>query len=80
MEKDCKNKKETLDSPKEKIVYVGGKPFNIYRLRGKPYDNYRISPQSVNIIGKTYGHPINPCKHLQCIYAIEKMDFKRANL
>ena len=27
-------------SKKGKIVYVVGKPCNIYRLRGKSYDNY----------------------------------------
>ena len=35
MEKDCKNKKETLDSPKEKIVCFVGKPCSIYRLWGE---------------------------------------------
>ena len=38
-------------SSKGKIVYVVGKPCHIYRLRGKPYDNYRISLQSLNITG-----------------------------
>ena len=51
MEKGRKNHRETLYSSKGKIVYVVGKPCNIYRLRGKPYDNYRISPQSVYITG-----------------------------
>ena len=51
MEKGCKNHRETLYFSKGKIVYFVGKPFNIYRLRGKPYDNYRISPQAVNITG-----------------------------
>ena len=32
-------------------VYGVSIGFPIYRLRGKPYDNYRISPQSVNITG-----------------------------
>ena len=27
-------------------------------------DSY--SPFSIDIAGKTYGHPVNPCKHLQC--------------
>ena len=40
MKKDFKNHKETLYSSKGKIVYFVGKPCNIYRLRGKPYDNY----------------------------------------
>ena len=49
MEKGCKNHRETLYSSKGKIVYyVVGKPCNIYRLQGKPYDNYMISSQSVN--------------------------------
>ena len=39
LEKGCKNHKETLYSSKGKIVYVVGKPCNIYRLQGKPYDN-----------------------------------------
>ena len=39
------------NSSKGKIVYVVGKPCNMYRLRGKPYDNYRISQQTVNITG-----------------------------
>ena len=51
MEKGCKNHRETLYFSKGKIVYVVGKPCNIYRLQGKPYDNLRISPQSVNIKG-----------------------------
>ena len=57
MEKVCKNHKETLYSSKEKIVYVVGKPCNIYRLRGNPiviivfssqvtiYKYYMVSPQ-----------------------------------
>ena len=36
--------RETLYSSKGKIVYVVGKPCNIYRLGGKPYDNYSIFP------------------------------------
>jgi hypothetical protein len=36
MEKGCKSHKETLNSSKGKIVYVVGKPCNIYRLRGNP--------------------------------------------
>ena len=51
MEKGCKNHRETLYSSKGKVAYVVRKPCNIYRLRGKPYDYYRISPQSVNITG-----------------------------
>ena len=66
MKKGSKNHRETLYSSKGKIVYDVKKPFNIYRLQGKPYDNYRISLQSVNIAEKTYGNPVNPCKHLQC--------------
>ena len=50
IEKGCKNHRETLYSSKGKIVYVVGKPCNIYRLQGKPYDNYRISIQSVNML------------------------------
>ena len=38
MEKGCKNHRETLYSSKGKIFYGVGKPCNIYRLRGKPYD------------------------------------------
>ena len=41
MEKGCKNHRETLYSSKGKIVYIVG----------KPHDNYRISPQYVNITG-----------------------------
>ena len=48
MEKGCKNHKEAVYSSKGKIVYVVGKPCNIYRLQGKPYDNCRIFQQSVN--------------------------------
>ena len=48
-EKGCKKHRETLYSLKGNIVCVLGKPCNIYRLRGKPYDNYRIYPLSVNI-------------------------------
>ena len=36
MENGCKNHKETLYSSKGKIVYVVGKPCNIYRLLGNP--------------------------------------------
>ena len=36
MEKGCKNHRETLYSSKGKIVYVVGKPCNIYRLQGNP--------------------------------------------
>ena len=36
MEKGCKNHRETLYSSKGKIVYVVGKPCNIYRLWGNP--------------------------------------------
>ena len=36
MEKGYKNHREILYSSKEKIVYVVGKPCNIYRLRGNP--------------------------------------------
>ena len=54
MEKGSKIHKETLYSSKGKIVYVVGKPCNIYRLQGKPYVNYRISLQSVNITGIPY--------------------------
>ena len=43
MEKGCKNYRETLDSSKGKIVYAAGKACDIYKLGGKPYDNYRIS-------------------------------------
>ena len=32
----------------QKIVCVVGKPRNICWFRGKPYDNFRIYPQSVN--------------------------------
>ena len=34
--KGCKNHKETLYSSEGKIMYVVGKPCNIYRLRGNP--------------------------------------------
>ena len=40
MKKDFKNHKETLYSSKGKIVYVVGKPCNIFRFQGKPYDYY----------------------------------------
>ena len=36
MGKCCKNQKETLYSSKKKIVYVVGKPCNIYRLQENP--------------------------------------------
>ena len=51
MEKGCKNHRETLNSLKGKILYVVRKPCNIYRLQGKPYDNYKISLQYLNITG-----------------------------
>ena len=36
-----------------------------------PFEEYRVSlwflqPFSIDIAGKTYRHPVNPCKHLQC--------------
>ena len=46
MEEGCKNHSETLHSSKGKIVYVVGKPCNIYRLRGK---SYMITITTVNI-------------------------------
>ena len=49
MEKGCKSHREILNSSKGMIVSVVGKPCNIHRLQGKPYDNSRISLQSVNI-------------------------------
>ena len=52
MDEGCRNHRETLYSSKGMIVYVVGRPCNIYRLRGNPYDNYRISSQSVNITEK----------------------------
>ena len=45
MEKDCKNKKETLDSSKGKIVYVAGKPCDIYKFGGKPYAHHLEQPE-----------------------------------
>ena len=36
---------------KGKIVYVVGKPCNIYRLKGNPIVIIVFSPQSVNITG-----------------------------
>ena len=36
MEKGCKIHRETLYSSKGTIMYVVGKPCNIYRLRGNP--------------------------------------------
>ena len=36
MEKGYKNHSKTLYSSKGKIVYVVGKPCNIYKLRGNP--------------------------------------------
>ena len=44
MEKGCENHKNTLYSSKGKIVYVVGKPCNIYRLRGNPIVIIRIFP------------------------------------
>ena len=51
MEKGCKNHRETLYSSKGKIVYVLGKPRNIYRLLGNPIVIIGFSPQSLNITG-----------------------------
>jgi hypothetical protein len=36
IEKGCKNHRETHTPLKGKIVYVVGKPCNIYRLQGNP--------------------------------------------
>ena len=57
MEKCCKNHKETQYSIK--IVYVVGKPCNIYRLRGNSIVRIVFSPQSVNITGllESFGEP-----------------------
>ena len=57
MEKGCKNHRETLYSSKGKIVYVVGKPYNIYRLRGNPIVIIGFSPQSVNTTG--FSHKMN---------------------
>ena len=40
-----------------------------------PFEEYRVSlcflqPFSIDIAGKTYGHPLKPCKHLQCGFPI----------
>ena len=34
---------ETPYSSKGKILHAVGKPFNIYRVQGNPYDNYMVS-------------------------------------
>ena len=63
MEKGCKNHRETLYSSKGKIVYIVGKPCNIYRLRGKPYDTL----ESVIDVGQ--GISVGPgrfCKKNKC--------------
>ena len=39
--------RETLYSSKGKIVYVVGKPCNIYKLRGKPYDITIVFPRNL---------------------------------
>ena len=63
MEKASKNHKETLNSSKGKIVYVVGKPCNIYILQGNPIVSIGFSPQSLNITG--FPHNIqNECKKL----------------
>ena len=46
-------------------MYALGKPCNIYRLRENP-SLWFLQPFSIDIAGKTYRHPVNPCKHLQC--------------
>ena len=51
IKKGCRNHRETLYSSKGKIVYVIGKPFNIYRLQGNPIVIIGFFLQSVNIIG-----------------------------
>ena len=46
MEEGCKNHKETIYSSRGKIVW--GNPVIFVDFGGKPYDNFRTSPQSVN--------------------------------
>ena len=65
MKKGCKNHRETQYSSKGKIVYVVGKPCNIYRLWWNP-SLWFLQPFSIDIAGKTYRLPAMPCKHLQC--------------
>ena len=40
------------------------------------------SPFSIDIAGKTYGHPVNPCKHLQCtlLFYYTQNSFKRKGI
>jgi hypothetical protein len=64
MEKGRKNQRETLYFSKGKIVYVEGKPCNIYRLQG---NTIVIIGLSIDIAGKTYKHPVKTCKRLQFI-------------
>ena len=49
---------ETLYSSKRKFLYVVGKPCNIYRLWGKPYDNYRYCKENLREPCKS---PLNIC-------------------
>ena len=51
MENGCKNHKETLYSPRGKIEYVVGNPWNIYRLQGNPIVIIGFSLHSVNVTG-----------------------------
>ena len=88
MEEGCKNHKETLYSSKGKIVYVVGKPRNIYRLRGNPivflgftlqsvnitgFPLWFLQPSSIDIAGKIYGNPANPWNFLQCRSSTKKL-------
>jgi len=58
MEEGCKNHRETLYSSNGKVVYVVRKPCNVYRLQGKPYDNYKFSPKFVNTTVNTTTYTI----------------------
>ena len=42
-----------------------GFPCNLYILQGF------LKPFSIDIAEKTYENPINPCKHLQCMYVLQ---------
>ena len=54
-----KNQRETLYSSKGKIVYVVGKPCNIYRLRGNPIVIIASTPQFVNTVDSPNSKRLN---------------------
>ena len=60
-----RNPKLLLTDCRENPMITIGFPCNLYILQGF------LQPFSIDIAEKTYENPINPCKHLQCMYVLQ---------